>query len=178
MHVCCCNGPREMTAMCTLGTPPGFVDSQYLWDLTNNQTHFSIQPATPENWRVSDEETTWFRGSKATWNSRWSSVSSVLAVNVIFEHNVPVKTREKRINRKSVCAVPGMAKSVQLVWVRQAATAPGNCTTLFDVVCTVHHPTMCIWTNKMHRILVIRLYFPLDALHVSDCITQSSGATL
>ena len=29
----------------------------------------------------------------------------------------------------------------------------------------------------MHRILVIRLYFPLDALHVSDCISPSSGAT-
>ena len=30
----------------------------------------------------------------------------------------------------------------------------------------------------MHRILVIRLYFPLDALHVSDSISPSSGATL
>ena len=30
----------------------------------------------------------------------------------------------------------------------------------------------------MHKILVIRLYFPLDALHVSDCISPSSGATL
>ena len=29
----------------------------------------------------------------------------------------------------------------------------------------------------MHTILVIRLYFPLDALHVSDCISPSSGAT-
>ena len=29
----------------------------------------------------------------------------------------------------------------------------------------------------MHEILVIRLYFPLDALHVSDCISPSSGAT-
>ena len=37
-----------------------------------------------------------------------------------------------------------------------------------DVVCIVHHPTVGIWTNKMHKILVIRLYFPLDALHVSD----------
>ena len=27
----------------------------------------------------------------------------------------------------------------------------------------------------MHRIPVIRLYFPLDALHVSDCISPSSG---
>ena len=33
-------------------------------------------------------------------------------------------------------------------------------------------------TNKMHEILVIRLYFILDALHVSDCISPSSGATL
>ena len=29
----------------------------------------------------------------------------------------------------------------------------------------------------MHKIPVIRLYFPLDALHVSDCISPSSGAT-
>ena len=29
----------------------------------------------------------------------------------------------------------------------------------------------------MHKILVIRLYFPLDALHVTDCISPSSGAT-
>ena len=29
----------------------------------------------------------------------------------------------------------------------------------------------------MHKILVIILYFPLDALHVSDCISPSSGAT-
>ena len=30
----------------------------------------------------------------------------------------------------------------------------------------------------MHKIPVIRLYFPLDALHVSDCISPSSGATI
>ena len=29
----------------------------------------------------------------------------------------------------------------------------------------------------MHKIVLIRLYFPLDALHVSDCISPSSGAT-
>ena len=29
----------------------------------------------------------------------------------------------------------------------------------------------------MHRILVIRLYFPLGALHVSNYIIPSSGAT-
>ena len=29
----------------------------------------------------------------------------------------------------------------------------------------------------MHKILVIRLYFLLDALHVSDRISPSSGAT-
>ena len=28
----------------------------------------------------------------------------------------------------------------------------------------------------MHVIIVIRLYFLLDALHVSDCISPSSGA--
>ena len=42
----------------------------------------------------------------------------------------------------------------------------------FDVVCTVHHPTICVWTNKIHTILVIRLYFLLDALHVSDYSQQ------
>ena len=47
----------------------------------------------------------------------------------------------------------------------------------FDV-CTVHHPIIWIWTNKMHKILVIRLYFLLDALHVSDYICPSSGTTL
>ena len=29
----------------------------------------------------------------------------------------------------------------------------------------------------MHKILVIRLHFPLDALHVSNYISPSSGAT-
>ena len=29
----------------------------------------------------------------------------------------------------------------------------------------------------MHKIPVIRLYLLLDALHVSDCISPSSGAT-
>ena len=31
-------------------------------------------------------------------------------------------------------------------------------------------------TNKMHKLLVIRLYFPLDTLHVSDYISPFSGA--
>ena len=31
--------------------------------------------------------------------------------------------------------------------------------------------------NMMNKILVIRLYFLLDALHVSDYISPSSGAT-
>ena len=48
----------------------------------------------------------------------------------------------------------------------------------FGVVCTVHHPTIRIKTNRMQNILVIRLYFLLDALHVSDYISPSSGATL
>ena len=29
----------------------------------------------------------------------------------------------------------------------------------------------------MHKILVIRFYFPLDVLHISDYISPSSGAT-
>ena len=37
---------------------------------------------------------------------------------------------------------------------------------------------ICIQTNKMHKILVIRLNFLLDALHVSDYISPSSGANL
>ena len=47
----------------------------------------------------------------------------------------------------------------------------------FDAVCTVHHLTVCVWINKMHRILVTTLYFPLDALHVSDCVSPSSVTT-
>ena len=47
----------------------------------------------------------------------------------------------------------------------------------FDVVCTVLHSTICTKTNKMHKILVIRLCFLLDAAHVSDYISPSSGAT-
>ena len=38
--------------------------------------------------------------------------------------------------------------------------------------------TLYIQTNKMHKILVIRLYFLLDALHGSGYISPSSGATL
>ena len=29
----------------------------------------------------------------------------------------------------------------------------------------------------MHKILMIRLYFPLDTLHISDYVSPSSGAT-
>ena len=36
----------------------------------------------------------------------------------------------------------------------------------------------CMYINKMHKILVIGLYFISDALHVSDCISPLSGATL
>ena len=42
----------------------------------------------------------------------------------------------------------------------------------------LHSSTLCIQANKMHKILVIRLYFLLDALHVSDYISPSLGATL
>ena len=35
-----------------------------------------------------------------------------------------------------------------------------------------------IETKKLHKILVIRLYFLLDILRVSDYISPSSGATL
>ena len=40
----------------------------------------------------------------------------------------------------------------------------------------MHHRTIRIRTNKMQKILVIRLYFLLDALHVSDYSSPSSGA--
>ena len=36
---------------------------------------------------------------------------------------------------------------------------------------------LCIETKKMNIILVIRLYFSLDALNISDCISLSLGAT-
>ena len=36
---------------------------------------------------------------------------------------------------------------------------------------------VCIWTNKVHKILAIRLYFLLNTLHVSYYISPSSGAT-
>jgi hypothetical protein len=115
---------RNNTAMCTLGTPPGCVNSRYLWDLTNNQTHFRTQPAIPNIWCVSVEVTTWFRGSRPH--------ETVVRIQFVswLQHKVPVKTRENRIIKKLVCAVPGMTKSVQLLWVRQAAIAPGNGTTL------------------------------------------------
>ena len=49
----------------------------------------------------------------------------------------------------------------------------------FDVLCTVHHPTIYIYINQQDaQNSMIRLYFPLNALHVSDCISPSSGATL
>ena len=33
-------------------------------------------------------------------------------------------------------------------------------------------------STRCTKILVIRLYFPLDVLHVSDCISPSTAATL
>ena len=45
-------------------------------------------------------------------------------------------------------------------------------------VCTVHHPTVCMYSasscnvyinQQDAKILVIRLYFLLDVLHVADC---------
>jgi hypothetical protein len=48
---------------------------------------------------------------------------------------------------------------------------------IFHVLCTVHQLRIYIWTNKMYKILVSRLYFLLNALHVSDYIIPSLGAT-
>ena len=42
---------------------------------------------------------------------------------------------------------------------------------------TTLYRVICIQNNKMHKILAIRLYFLLDALHVSDYISPSTGAT-
>ena len=56
-----------------------------------------------------------------------------------------------------------------------------SCTSHFIYAGTIRLSVVCLSshkTNKMHEILVIRLYFPLDALHVSDYISPSSGATL
>ena len=61
-----------------------------------------------------------------------------------------------------------MEARLYLVW--------GKCHCRIHAVRPFHW--ICIWTNKMHKIPVITLYFPLDALHVSDCISPSSGATL
>ena len=50
----------------------------------------------------------------------------------------------------------------------------------FNAVCTVHHIAIYIYIyiDKLDaQILVIRLYFPLDALRVSDYIIPSSGTT-
>ena len=44
----------------------------------------------------------------------------------------------------------------------------------FEDICNSNVSTQ---TNKMHKILVIRLYFSLDTLHVSDRISPPSGAT-
>ena len=65
-----------------------------------------------------------------------------------------------------VQAAPNISDIPQLL----SFTVQQNKSILFEVVCTVHHLTICIWTNKMHKILVIRLYFALDALHVSEYI--------
>ena len=43
------------------------------------------------------------------------------------------------------------------LYLHTQATRTSNLATFsftLDVVCTVHHPTICIWTNKMHKILV------------------------
>ena len=53
-----------------------------------------------------------------------------------------------------------------------------NTTTIRNTDWLCENFWVCIQTNKMHKILVIRLYFLLDALHVSDYISPSSGATL
>jgi hypothetical protein len=47
----------------------------------------------------------------------------------------------------------------------------------FDVVRTVHHPTICIWHNKLYITLVTRIYFLLGILQILDYISLSSGAT-
>ena len=50
---------------------------------------------------------------------------------------------------------------------------------IFSCVRCPHNPvkivTVCIQTNKMHKVLVSRLYFLVDALHVSDYISPSSA---
>ena len=48
----------------------------------------------------------------------------------------------------------------------------------FNVVGTVHHLTIYTYINQQDaQDSVIRLHFPLDALHVSDYISPFSGAT-
>jgi len=90
---------RNNSAMCTPGTPPGCVNSRYLWELTNNQTHIRTQPAIPKNWRVSVDVTTWFRGSRPH-----ETVAGIQFVSW-WQHKVPVRTRENTIikNRSARC---------------------------------------------------------------------------
>ena len=80
--------------------------------------------------------------------------------NLLFSGLVPPSSR----CRTTLHSPPWVTRETEV----EETSSPSHVTTV----------TLCIWTNKMHKILVIRLYFPLDALHVSDCISPSSGATL
>ena len=84
---------------------------------------------------------------------------------------------QRSVLKQGLTAVDFSPHKIQLLkWLKE--TNMPNVWLRYDAVCTVHHPTICIWNNKMHKILVIRLRFLLDALHVSNCISPSSGATL
>ena len=80
-----------------------------------------------------------------------------------------------RWSMSEICRCMGIDTDV-FIWVKESLIKCCNLE-LLDVVCTVHHPTICIWTNKVHKILVIRLHFPFDTLHISDSVSPSSGAT-
>ena len=94
-----------------------------------------------------------------------SSLSIVMCYNLFAK---PVHPLRSHFHAECTCNVPDcLLFSLAHICVHVLSTVTG---------CEMSY-TICIQTNKMHKILVIRLYFPLDALHVSDCISPSSGAT-
>ena len=77
--------------------------------------------------------------------------------------------------QKTLQATGGQQHLFVPVLTLTVCTENTGCSSIFQNVTTLTN--ICIKTNKMHKILVIRLYFPLNAVHVSGDISPSSGAT-
>jgi hypothetical protein len=107
---------RNNSAMCTI------LASVILSSYVTSQTTKHTSVHNRQHRRTSACQLTWLRDL---------SIAGIQFVPWL-KHKVAVKTRENRIIRKLVFALPGMAKLVQLLWVRQAAIAPRNCTTLLS----------------------------------------------